>query len=67
MPIHPHRKLNFPITQAIRILRDGVDCRCKDAEKYLRSDTGGEYGGVCLVCTICGRDIDVNEVDPKGR
>lgn len=36
-------------------------CRCAGIEKFIRSDTGGEFSGVCVTCTLCGRRFDLDE------
>jgi hypothetical protein len=37
--------------------------RCVAIEEWLRSDTQGEYAGMCAICTNCGREINLREVD----
>jgi hypothetical protein len=37
-------------------------CKCAGIEQFIRSDTGNEFSGVCVVCTLCGRDFVLGDV-----
>jgi hypothetical protein len=41
---------------------ENVPCRCTGIESFIRSDTADEYSGIGLVCTLCGRDFEVEEI-----
>jgi hypothetical protein len=40
----------------------GTPCKCDDAETWLQSDTGNEFSGVCVTCTLCGRQFEITDV-----
>jgi hypothetical protein len=54
-----------PVPEQIRAVND--DCKCAGIEEFIQSDTGNEFAGVNVICTLCGREfslIDISESKP---